>query len=203
MGTEGLQMKQSTAKAPAKKGKIVRLSALVFVLALIAAACGSSGDSATIDLSDDGLSAPAPEVDAPEVSSERVNFSYDDFDGNRHELTDFAGQPVVLNFFASWCPTCIAELPDFETVSQNFAGDVQFVGLSVQDAPEASLALLAETGVTFPNGLDTPGDVFTQFGGLGMPTTVFITADGEVANVHTGVLTEDSLTAAIEADLLP
>ncbi len=172
-------------------------------MALIAAACSGSDDA--ISLGDDGLSAPveAGSVDAAESSGERVNFTYEGFDGEQLELAEFGDRPVVLNFFASWCPTCIAELPDFQTVSQTFANDVQFLGLSVQDQPELSLQLLAETGVTFPTGLDTPGDVFAQFGGLGMPTTVFISADGEVTNVHTGVLTEESLTDAINENLFP
>lgn len=197
-------MSQSLSASTVKKSKTGRFAALLFVVALIAAACGGGG-SDTISLGDDGLTAPAPAGDAPvpESTGERVDFTYEGFDGEQLQLSGLGERPVVLNFFASWCPTCIAELPDFETVSQTFADDIQFLGLSVQDQPELSLELLAETGVTFPTGLDTPGQIFSQFGGLGMPTTVFITADGEVANVHTGVLTVESLTEAIEADLLP
>lgn len=197
-------MAKSTSTSTIKKGKLGRLAALLFVMALVAAACGGGG-SETISLSDDGLSAPAPdgEVETPEAGGERVDFNYEGFDGEQRQLSELGDRPVVLNFFASWCPTCIAELPDFETVSQTFADDVQFLGLSVQDDPNLSLQLLQETGVTFPTGLDTPGDLFAAFGGLGMPTTVFITADGEVADVHTGVLTEESLTEAIQEDLLP
>lgn len=192
---------QTTPSTVAKKKGPVRLGALVFVMALVAAACGG-GASDTISLGDDGLAAPTPDVtESAPVSanfSDQVNFSYETFDGEIVQFADLApGQPVVLNFFASWCATCVAELPDFETVSQNFADDVQFFGLSVQDGPDLSIDLLERTGVTFPTGLDQPGEIFIGFGGLGMPTTVFINADGSVADVHTGVLTEQALSDAV------
>ena len=79
---------------------------------------------------------------------------------------------------------------------------MQFFGLSVQDGPALSAELIERTGITFPTGVDLPGEIFLGFGGLGMPTTVFINADGSVADVHTGVLTVDSLTDAINEDLL-
>ena len=100
------------------------------------------------------------------------------------------------------CPTCIAELPDFETVSQNLGDQVQFLGLATQDGLEDSARLLEQTGVTFPVGRDPDGAIFTLFGGFSMPTTVFITADGTIANVHSGVLTEQALTEAINSNLL-
>lgn len=183
--------------------KIARLVAVAIALALVAAACGSSS-SDTIVLGDDSeLSAPTDNAEVSvEPSAEAVSFFFDSFDGETLEFSEFAEGPVVLNFFANWCATCVAELPDFETVSQNFAGEVQFLGLSFQDRPEDSLALIEETGVTFQTGLDTNGGIFQLFGGLGMPTTVFIDADGQVVNVHSGVLTEESLTEAIETDLL-
>lgn len=184
--------------------KMGRLIALVLALALVAAACGSSASDAIVLDGDSGLSAPVDGAEAgAEAEGEAVNFFFDGFDGETVEFTEFADGPVVLNFFAAWCATCVAELPDFETVSQDFDGDVQFLGLSFQDRPEDSLALLEETGVTFETGLDTNGGVFQLFGGLGMPTTVFIDADGQVVNVHSGVLTEASLTEAIQEDLLP
>ena len=193
----------NTGKTPA--AKLARLAALLVAVALFAAACGASSGSDTILLGDDSGLSPSTEAGEVEVDpdGEPVSFFFDDFDGETIQFAEFAEGPVVLNFFATWCATCVAELPDFETVSQNFAGDVQFLGLSFQDRPEDSLALLEQTGVTFQTGLDTNGGIFSLFGGLGMPTTVFIDADGQVVNVHSGVLTEASLTEAIETDLLP
>lgn len=180
----------------------LRLLAMLVALVLVAVACGSDGG--TIKLSQDDV-APATgggvEVDSDAVD-ELVTFTFDDFEGESMSFADLPDGPVVLNFFASWCPTCIAEMPDFETVHQNFAGDVTFLGLATQDRVESAVRLVEQTGITYQVGNDQNGDIFSLFGGLGMPTTVFIDAEGKVAKVHTGVLDVESLTDSINDDLL-
>ena len=185
--------------SPGTASKFTRRTALTLGIGLVAAACGGSSD--TINLGESGLTPPAGDsgVDTSGAAGERVNFVYGSLDdGSELEFTDLATGPIVINFLASWCATCVAELPEFETVSQNFANEVQFLGLAVQDDIVNTRLLLGETGVTFPVGVDQPGSIFAMFGGLGMPTTVFISADGEVLDVHTGVLSEASLTDAIQ-----
>ena len=108
----------------------------------------------------------------------------------------------MLNFFASWCASCVAELPDFETVSQSFDGEVTFLGLAVQDRRDTAIQLIERTGVTFPTGLDQNGRIFAQFEGFSMPTTVFIHADGTVSSVHSGPLNAETLAQKIHEDLL-
>jgi len=177
-----------------------RVIALVIGASLVVAACSSEPD--TISLSDGAIAVPASDAGDVEVTSEVINFAYDDFDGALRSLDELPPGPVVLNFFASWCSTCIAEMPDFETVSQDMAGDVTFLGLSVQDRVESAIDLVAETGVTYPVGNDQNGEIFTQVGALGMPTTVFIRADRTIASVHSGVLDVESLTDMINQELL-
>jgi len=168
---------------------------------MLATACSSNSD--TIQL---GNEAFAPDVESGEVDSEAtgdvVNFSYETFDDETVEFADLPEGPVVLNFFASWCPSCIAELPDFETVSQNFGGDVTFLGLATQDRSDSSVELLERTGVTFATGKDQNGEIFSLFKGLAMPTTVFLDANHEVVRVHSGVFDVESLTETINDDLL-
>ncbi len=195
-------MTKHHARSKPKSTK-VRLLAMLLTMVMVAVACGS-GDDDVIRLGQDELAAPTE--GAGEVDSEAVNvavtFTFEDFDGQKISFDDLPEGPVVLNFFASWCPTCIAEMPDFETVSQNFAGEVNFLGLATQDRVESAIDLVEETGITYQVGNDQNGGIFTLFGGLGMPTTVFIDADHTVASVHTGVLDVDSLTEAINDDLL-
>lgn len=201
--TQRSETKKTTERSARRSRKTIRLGALLFVFALVAAACGGATTETAGQDESQTADGSQTEVPAGDNFNEQVSFSYETVDGEIVEFADLApGQPVVLNFFASWCATCVAELPDFETVSQNFADDVQFFGLSVQDGPALSAELIERTGITFPTGVDLPGEIFLGFGGLGMPTTVFINADGSVADVHTGVLTVDSLTDAINEDLL-
>ena len=120
------------------------------------------------------------------------------FDGEMIALADFAGTPVVLNFWASWCPFCIAEMPDFEDVSNAHADQVAFIGVNLQDDAGAADSLAVETGVTYQLARDPQGVVYSAFGGIGMPTTVFIDADGVVAEVVTGQLSRDALEAKID-----
>lgn len=119
------------------------------------------------------------------------------FDGETIALADHAGTPVVLNFWASWCPFCIAEMPDFEDVSNAHADQVAFIGVNLQDDAGAADGLAVETGVTYQLARDPQGVVYSAFGGIGMPTTVFIDADGVVAEVVTGQLSRENLEAKI------
>ncbi len=121
-----------------------------------------------------------------------------DFDGEQVTLTEYLGTPVVLNFWASWCPFCIAEMPDFERVNQDTTGRVVFLGVNLQDDPGLATELAGETGVTYRLTRDPQGVVYAAFGGIGMPTTVFIDASGAVREVITGQMSESQLRSKIE-----
>ncbi len=120
------------------------------------------------------------------------------FGGETIALSDYAGTPVILNFWASWCPFCVAEMPDFEDVSNAHVDQVAFVGVNLQDDPGAADSLAVETGVTYQLARDPQGVVYSAFGGIGMPTTVFIDADGVVRDVVTGQLSSKDLEAKID-----
>lgn len=113
-------------------------------------------------------------------------------------LTDYRGQPVVLNFWASWCVPCRQEMPDFEAVHEQLGDRVAFVGINHADDRGPALDLLAQTGVTYPSGFDPGGNVAADYGLYGMPTTVFIGRDGRVLEQHTGPLGKHDLEATIE-----
>lgn len=125
-----------------------------------------------------------------------------DFEGEEFSLNDYEGRPVVLNFWASWCPFCAAEMPDFETVHRSVADDVAFIGIdqceSCQGGSlEAAKDLARETGVSYRLAEDPNGSVFVAFGGSSMPTTVFIDADGRVVERIGGMLSESQLRELI------
>ena len=155
------------------------LPALLALLAVLAAAC--SGGSA------EGPSVP--------------DLAYETFDGDQASLTDLAGEPAVVNFWASWCPPCVAEMPDFERVHLDVRDEVRFVGINTQDGLPEAQRLVEETGVTYDLGLDPDGELFREFGVVSMPSTFFVTAEGTIAHRHAGLLTEAQLRELIDEHL--
>lgn len=127
---------------------------------------------------------------------------YVGFDGAASSLEAFAGKPMVVNFFASWCVPCLAELPGFEAVHRQLGDSVTFVGLNLQDSVDAGAAVVAQTGISYNVARDPEGAVFTAFDGRAMPTTVFIDADGEVVELWSGELSAGELEDRIEELLL-
>lgn len=131
-----------------------------------------------------------------------VTATYVGFDGSTGSLDGYVGSPVVVNFFASWCVACLAELPGFERVHGDLAGRVQFIGLNVADDPAAGQAVIEQAGITYDVARDPEGEVFAALGAIAMPTTVLIDASGRVVKVHGGELSADALAELIEKLLL-
>ncbi|CAN5834392.1 hypothetical protein BH23ACT10_BH23ACT10_27110 [soil metagenome] len=120
-------------------------------------------------------------------------------DGAAASLADYEGQPLVLNFWASWCPPCVAEMGDaLGPVHEAHSDDVAFLGMNLQDESSAAQRIVESTGVTYDLALDPDGAAFAAFGGVGMPTTVFIDANGQIVDTHTGAITRDQLEAQVE-----
>ncbi len=112
-------------------------------------------------------------------------------------LGELRGRPLVVNFFASWCAPCRREMPAFQAVHEDTAGVVRFLGIDNQDIRGDGLALVRETGVEFRLGFDPEGDAARAFGVLGMPTTVFVSADGEMLERVSGEMSETDLRETI------
>lgn len=131
------------------------------------------------------------------------DFTFTLFDGKELTLSDLRGSPVVLNFWASWCPPCRAEARDLERVWQAYRErGVVFLGVDIQDTEEDARAFLEEFGVTYPNGQDTTMEIAMSYEITGIPTTVLITSEGKVARRWVGAASERQLAAFVE-ELLP
>jgi thiol-disulfide isomerase/thioredoxin len=113
------------------------------------------------------------------------------------------GKPVILNFWAGLCPPCRLEMPDFQEVHEEFGDQVTLVGVDVGaftglgDEQEGR-DLLQEVGVTYPAGTTANADVMRAYQVIGMPTTVFISPDGEIVERWTGLLTKEKMIELVE-----
>lgn len=104
---------------------------------------------------------------------------------------DWRGTPTVVNFWATWCTFCLEEMPALQAASEQLGDRVRFVGIDRQDPREDALAFLADTGVTYDQVASPDGGYYEQVGARGMPTTLFVDADGVVVFRHTGPLDEE------------
>lgn len=118
-------------------------------------------------------------------------------------LADALDGPTVVNFFASWCTPCIAEMPAFESVFQEVGDEVDFVGVAVSDRTADAARIVEDTGITYRWARDGRGDVANAAAVTQMPATMFVDGDGEVVTVHSGALDADELRGLIEEHLGP
>ena len=126
--------------------------------------------------------------------------TYQAFDGSQTTLAA-AGRPLVVNFWASTCGPCLQEMPAIEQVYREEAGKVRVVGIASVDPLSSARHMAARTGVTYPLGLDPDGTMVRRLGGIGLPHTVMVAADGKVVYSHTGALTAEQLRAEIHSKL--
>ena len=190
----------ATRRLPLYAVIVATAFALVAALGTFALLDGGDGDVSTA--ADDDSPAEGYELTpAGKLPSSNAEVRLASLDGGEDRaLGELFGRPVVVNFFASWCVPCIDEMPAFERVHQAVGDQVTIIGMAHRDAPADALATVEATGVTYPTYDDPGASAITWFGGLSMPTTVFIDAAGEVVDVNSGVLTEAELWAKL-ADL--
>jgi len=134
---------------------------------------------------------------------EAPDFALVDWDGNSRRFSDLAtGQPTVLNFWASWCPSCRLEKPGFEMVYRDRGAEVKFVMLGladgVRETVETGQRYIEEGGFTLPVYFDTLQEGVMAHGIRFLPTTVFIDREGYIVTEMVGAVDEQTLRAVID-----
>lgn len=178
---------------------LVALAAILAVVLMLAC----NGDVST---ETDGATAPI--TDAAVSTGLETDFSFTLYQGEEVlgasvvQVSDLLGKPTVVNFWAGLCPPCREEMPHFQEFYDEFEERISFVGVDVGQftnlgSQDDAKELLSDLEVTYPAGFTEDGQAVREYV-TGMPTTVFITTQGDVFRSWTGYLSKDKLTEITE-----
>jgi peroxiredoxin len=135
----------------------------------------------------------------PLVGGPAPTFKLESVDGQIVNMTDFEGQFVVLNFWATWCHACIKEMPEFQKAHQSLDPKVKIIGINLAESKEKVGEYIRGKGFNFPVLLDGYGNVSQEYEVLHLPVTYFITPDGVIREkVFGGGVTRKMIEAKIK-----
>ena len=141
-----------------------------------------------------------------EPRNEAADFRFTDQHGEEHRFSDWRGAVRVVNFWGTWCPPCVHEIPILVSLQESFRADgVQIIGIAVDD-PADAFAMATELGMNYPTMADSRRsiDLLRAYGNRSgaLPFTAFVDPAGTIRERHTGALTAEQAREKIRA-LLP
>ncbi len=130
-----------------------------------------------------------------------LDFTVVDIDNVETTLLSNLGKPIVVNFWASWCSPCKAELPDFELAYQEYGDEVVFMMINMTgsgETVEAASGYINASGYTFPVYYDVNQAAAYTYSVTSIPTTFFIDAEGNIAAYAQGMIDYETILQGIE-----
>jgi cytochrome c biogenesis protein CcmG/thiol:disulfide interchange protein DsbE len=164
-------------------------AAICLALIVLAAGCGGSGKGPTGGPS--GPLLPSSATALPRMDPATFQAL----------LTELRGKPVVVNIWASWCGPCRQEGPELAAVSRAHQGQVQFVGVDIEDQVGLARKFIEQYGWTYPSVFDSTGAIRDSLGLIGQPDTLVFDAAGRRSFVSSGAITRQVLESAISKAL--
>jgi thiol-disulfide isomerase/thioredoxin len=171
---------------------------LVIVLGSLAMLWAASRYSAQVASrqSSDAATSPEPDRSGPATLRFYKNpiaipvFTARDLDGREVSNTSLHGKVLIVNFWATWCPPCRAEIPDLIALQEKYRDQVQIIGISEDEAPvETVKRFVADHKMNYPVVMLTP-DLEKMFPGISaLPTSFIVNRDGRIVQKHVGMLT--------------
>lgn len=163
----------------------------LLLLAALAGGCASDNPKTT---------AAAPTTTA-QASQAAPDFSFTYLDGTKSSLSELRGKPVFLNFWATWCPPCVGEMPHFNSVYPRYKDKINFLAISLDDSMQEASAFMQQKGYNFPAGYGNVNDIAGKYEIQGIPTSLLLDANGNVIASKVGAMTEAELEAFLQKAL--
>lgn len=161
-------------------------------------ACSNSKD-AVQDTANGGDASGLCEADAKPAA---LDVKLRDMNGAEVNLADFKGKPLLINFWATWCPPCLEEIPYFVELSDKYRDEgLVVLGISTDDTADQLKPFAANLKMNYPVlvGLNEP-EVERAFGAMwAIPVTVFVKKDGNVCKEHRGTQTKEFFEQHVKA----
>jgi peroxiredoxin len=132
-------------------------------------------------------------AEAPAVGYRAPDFTLRTLQGESFSLEDYRGNPVVLNFWATWCPPCRAEIPFFQAAHRKFNGQVTIAGIDDGEDVATVGPFVTDMGMTYPLPLDKQSIVSRAYQVNSLPATYFIDAEGVIQHIHIGIISQGVL----------
>jgi thiol-disulfide isomerase/thioredoxin len=171
-------------------------------LAVCGAACETSSSAENAAKPSAPASAsPTPAADKPTDSAKPApDFSLAKFGGGKFSLQEHRGKVVVVNFWATWCGPCVAEMPGFNEVYKEYKSKgLEIVGLAVSDEEKSVETFIQKRAISYPIAMGTP-EVGEKFGiGGSIPFTVFIDRKGNLRGRFTGSMSRQDFAAKVKS----
>ncbi len=146
---------------------------------------------------------PAQSAAGEQERISATNFTVYDAEGVSVKLSDFAGKPTVVNFWATWCGYCVQELPAFDKLFQEYRNKINFVMLDLPDGmretQNGALEYAEKQGFSFPIYFDTDGSAANAYSVTGIPMTLLVDQQGNLYQIHIGAMSEQTLREYLEA----
>lgn len=170
---------------------------LLLALALIMAGCTPATEPLNVTPRSDvpatiavasRLVQPDERADPPQPGMPAPDFTYRMNDGSTQSLSMLRGRKVVLNFWATWCEPCRAEMPDLQRLADARSADLTVLGVNKDQELDPILSFLPEVPVRYTLIANPDGDISERYGVRSLPMTYFINSDGSVAAMHIGFM---------------
>ncbi len=193
--------KVTPAEAGYEKRK-VRLSLFFWFLVTLSVAATGLG---VFWLVADGRLNSATAMDAAPAALEpspAIDFQLQGLDGKPVRLSDLRGQVVLLNFWATWCPPCKAEMPDMQALYREYGGQHNFtvVAVDVEESRDQVAAFVQQNGLSFPILLDEDGKVSNyRYFVRSLPHSLIIDRDGKVRYTWTGQQSRSNILSRLQS----